>query len=110
MAEIVKDEPCTHAWATAHAHTQLINAHMGQTVATVSMSKKDTGKEWGRDERGDVGSTAGDLCWEKQISLKLVGELDLSQSFSRPLLKPSSLILPHSPSHPPTIRSQLCET
>lgn len=54
-----------------------------------------------------MGSTAGDLYWEKQISLKLVGEVDLSHSFPHPTLlpplKPNSLSsLPFkspSPSH-----------
>lgn len=50
-----------------------------QTVATVSVCK--AGWE-GEGVGGEEGSTAGDLPWEKQLCLKLVGERDLSHSSS----------------------------
>lgn len=69
-------------------HTQTTNKHTHEielwTVAIVSLSKRDTAKNGVSEGGGELRSTAGDLCWEKQISLKLVGEVDLSHSLSPP--------------------------
>lgn len=89
---MVRDEhTCTNTHNTNNKRT---HGTEQQTVAIESKMRK-----MGRGGlRGEVGSTAGDLRWEKQISLKLVGEVDLSHSFSRSVLLPQlKLKIPPQP-------------
>lgn len=48
----------SHASTPGQTHTHITNKHTHgteqQTVATVSLSKKDIGKEWGRGKGGGV--------------------------------------------------------
>lgn len=95
-------------------HTHTTNKHTHeielQTVATVSLSKKDIAKNGVREGGGDMRSTAGDLCWEKQISLKPAGEVDLSHSLSPrllPPLKPTYPLVLVTPLHIHIVRNQI---